>query len=75
LHQHVQGLQELKQHHVHLWDPDKQEYVVLDHCRSKTNKNECKSHFPRIKWLIEKGAVLCKGLLQRMGMPSTGRKI
>lgn len=44
---HVQKIQELKQHHVHVWDEDKKEYAILDHCRSKDMKNQCKSHFPR----------------------------
>ena len=74
LEKHVQQLQEFKQHHVHIWDDDKKEYVVLEHCKSKDKKNECKSHFPRTTWLIETCVVLCKGLLQQMGMPSSGRK-
>ena len=71
---HVQRLQELKQHHVHIWDEDKQEYVVLEHCKSKDKKNVCKSHFPRTQWLISSAVVLCAGLLEQMGMPSSGRK-
>ena len=74
LHHHVQRIQELKQHHVHIWDEAKQDYVVLEHCKSKDKKNECKSHFPRTKWLISKCVVLCSGLLQLMEMPATGRK-
>ena len=45
LQRHVQRLQELKQHHVHIWDDEKKEYKVLEHCKSKDKKNECKSHF------------------------------
>ena len=74
LHRHVQRLQEFKQHHVHIWDEEKKEYAVLDHCKSKDKKNTCKSHFPRTKWLIGRCVVLCKGLLQEMEMPSSGRK-
>ena len=74
LGQHVQQIQELKQHHVHVWDEEKKEYVVLEHCRSKEKRNECKSHFPRTKWLIAQCVVLCRGLLQQMDMPSGGRK-
>jgi len=74
LHRHVQSLQEMKQHHVHIWDEDKKEYVVLEHCKSKDKKNECKSHFPRTKWLLDQCVVLCKGLLQQMDMPCSGRK-
>ena len=74
LHQHVQRIQELKQHHVHMWNQEKNDYVVLEHCRRKDKKNECKSHFPRTKWLISQSVVLCKGLLQQMEMPSSGRK-
>ena len=71
---HVQRLQEMKQHHVHIWNEEKKEYEVLNHCRSKDKKNECKSHFPRTKWLIAQCVVLCRGLLQQMDMPSSGRK-
>ena len=74
LGKHVQRVQELKQHHVHIWNEETQEYVLLEHCKSKDKKNECKSHFPRTKWLIEQCVVLCKGLLQLMDMPSGGRK-
>ena len=48
--------------------------MVLEHCKRKDKKNECKNHFPRTTWLIDKAVVLCKGLLQRMGMPHQGRK-
>ena len=74
LDHHVQRLQELKQHHVHIWNEETQTYVVLEHCKSKDKKNECKSHFPRTRWLVEKCVVLCKGLLQAMEMPAVGRK-
>lgn len=74
LQRHVQQVSELKQHHVHVWDEAKKEYVVLEHCKAKDKKNECKSHFPRTKWLIKAAVVLCKGLLQEMEMPCQGRK-
>ena len=59
---------------MHIWDEDKKEYVVLEHCKARDKKNTCKSHFPRTKWLIKKCVVLCKGLLQQMEMPFQGRK-
>ena len=74
LHGHVQKIVELKQHHVHIWDEAKQDYVVLDHCKTKGKENECKSHFPRTTWLIRCAAVMCRGLLQQMGRPCQGRK-
>ena len=75
LKEHVQRIQELKQHHVHVWDDDKQEYIVLDHCRGKDRKkNECKSFFPRVSWLIAQPVVLCQGLIKRMGMQLSGRR-
>ncbi len=74
LHCHVQKIGELKQHHVHIWDEAKQDYVVLEHCKAKGNQNECKSHFPRTKWLVKSAVVLCRGLLQQMEMPCQGRK-
>ena len=73
LGEHVQELQELKQHHVHVLN-DKGERVPLTHCRRPDNPSKCKSDFPRTKWLIDKAVVLCQGLLQRMGMACSGRK-
>ncbi len=74
LQAHVQKVLELKQHHVHVWDEARKEYKVLEHCKAKDKKNECKSHFPRTKWLIKVAVVMCKGLLQQMEMPCQGRK-
>ena len=70
LGEHVQRIQELKQHHVHIWDEEKKEYVVLEHCKARDKKNTCKSHFPRTKWLIKQCVVLCRGLLQ-LGLHSS----
>ena len=74
LHGHVQPLQEHKQHHVHMWDEAKEKYMPLTHCRRKDKPEECKSEFPRLKWLMECGVVLCSGLLRRMGLPTQGRR-
>ena len=41
LKEHVQKISELKQHHVHIWDEAKKEYVVLEHCKAKGKKNKC----------------------------------
>ena len=71
--EHVEQLQQLKQHHVHLPN-DKGERVPLTHCRRPDNPNKCKGDFPRTHWLILKAVVLCKGLLQRMGMAACGRR-
>lgn len=73
LAEHVQELQELKQHHVHLPN-EKGERVPLTHCRRSDNPNKCKGDFPRTHWLINEAVVLCPGLLKRMGMASSGRR-
>ena len=73
LDDHVQELQELKQHHVH-WPNEKGERVPLTHCRLPDNPSKCKADFPRTLWLIERAVVLCHGLIQRMGMATCGRR-
>ena len=73
LKEHVQSIQELKQHHVHTLNA-KGARVPLTHCRRVDNPNKCRGDFPRTHWLIEKGVVLCKGIMQRMGMSLGGKK-
>ena len=63
LSQHVQRIQELKQHHVHTLNA-KGERVPLAHCRLADNPQKCKSDFPRTLWIIRKAVVLCRGLLR-----------
>jgi len=70
---HVQQIQEMKQHHIHLPN-EKGEKVPLTHCRRPDDPTKCKSDFPRTSWLIEEAVVLCRGLLERMGLASTGRR-
>ena len=43
---HVQHIQELKQYHVHIWDEEKKEYVVLEHCRHEDKKIIARGNFP-----------------------------
>jgi hypothetical protein len=71
--QHVQTIQELKQHHIHLPN-EKGERLPLTHCKRPDNPMKCKGDFPRKSWLIDKAVVLCKGLLDRMGLPSWAKK-
>ena len=71
--QHVQTIQELKQHHIHLPN-EKGERVPLTHCKRPDNPMKCKGDFPRKSWLTDKAVVLCKGLLDRMGLPSCRRR-
>ena len=70
---HVQQIQEMKQHHIHLPN-EKGEKVPLTHCRRPDDPTKCKSDFPRTSWLIEEAVVSCRGLLERMGLASTGRR-
>ena len=70
---HVQRLQEHKQHHVHL--PNEQGVrMPLTHCKRVDDPKKCKADFPRTKWLVDSAVVLCKGLLHRMDMASSGRR-
>jgi len=72
--EHVQRLQELKQHHVHLPDAETGERQPLTHCRRPDNPKACKADFPRTEWLVDTAVVLCPGLIRRFGMPLTGRR-
>ena len=70
----VEELQMMRQHHVHLVNPDTNKREPLAACRSKENPNLCKSHYPRNKWLVDKPVVLCPGLLKQMGLHCRGRR-
>ena len=70
---HVQQIQEMKQHHIHLPN-EKGERVPLTHCRRPDDPTKCKSDSPRTNWLIEEAVVLCHGLLEKMGLASSGRR-
>ena len=74
LHDDVEQLQQMKQHHVHLLNPDTQIREPLAACRRKDNPSLCKADFPRTKWLVTQAVILCAKLLQQMGLRSTGRR-
>ena len=61
-------------HHVHILNEETKERMLVMHCRRKDNPKLCKSDLPRTRWLCEKAMVLCKGLLEEMGMASSGRR-
>ena len=71
LEDHVQRIQELKNHHVHPFN-DKGDRVPLTHCRRADDPSKCKGDFPRTKWLIEQSVVLCPRFLNGCppGLPS-----
>ena len=71
--QHVQSVQEMKNHHVHTLN-SKGERVPLTHCRRADDPTKCKGDFPRTRWLIDRPVVLCQGLLHQMGLASSGRR-
>ena len=73
LTEHVQQIQEMKQHHVHPLQADGTR-SLLQHCRRVDDPSKCKGDFPRDGWLLSETAVLCPGLLQKFGMPSSGRR-
>ena len=49
---HVQRVQEMKQHHVHTPNPKTGERLPLTHCRRPDNPKLCTSDFPRTLRLI-----------------------
>ena len=50
----VQRLQQMKQHHVHVYNDETQAREPLQACRRKDKPWLCKSDFPRDLWLIDK---------------------
>ena len=73
LEEDVQQKQEHRQHHIHIPNDDGTR-IPLAHCRHIDNPKLCKSEFPRTKWLTEKPVVLCKCILNKMGLPASGRR-
>ena len=67
-------LQLRKQHHVHVFNEETQRREPLQACRRKDDPTSCKSNFPRTSWLIDRAVVLCRGLIQKLGMTLTGRQ-
>ena len=61
LQRDVEQLQMMKQHHVHLRNPETNKREPLAACRAKANPKVCKSHFPRNMWLVAWTIVLCQG--------------
>ena len=74
LHEDVEQVQQMKQHHANLLDVDTQVLEPLAACRRKDNPNLCKADFPRIKWLVTKAVILCAKLLQQMDQIISGRR-
>ena len=74
LHQDVEELQKLKQHHVHMINEKTSEREPLAACRRKDNPKVCKADFPRLSWLVDMPVILCAGLLKQMGLPIKGRR-
>ena len=74
LHQDVEQLQMMKQHHVHLRNMETNKREPLSSCRAKDNPKVCKGHYPRNRWLVERPIVLCRGCLKQMGLHASGKK-
>lgn len=74
LHDDVEQLQMMKQHHVHLRNLENNQREPLSSCRAKDNPRMCKSHFPRNKWLVDRPIILCRGCLKQMGLHASGKK-
>ena len=74
LHDDVEQLQMMKQHHVHLRNEETNKREPLSACRAKDNPKFCKGHYPRNRWLVERPIVLCRGCLKQMGLHASGKK-
>ena len=74
LHNDVEELQRLKQHHVHMVNEKTNEREPLAACRRKDKPKECKANFPLFSWLVSRPVILCEGLLTQMGLPVKGRQ-
>ena len=70
----VVALQYLKQHHYHPIDPTTGERKPLAGCQKKDRPGECKSDFPRVRWLCADAIVLCPCALALHGFADGGRK-
>ena len=57
LHEDVEDLQQMKQHHVHFLNVDTHVREPLAACKRKGNPNLCKADFPRMKWLVTKAVI------------------
>lgn len=55
----VEVLQIMKQHHVHMLNPETNEREPLMACRRKDNPKLCKSDVPRSRWLVHEAGILC----------------
>ena len=64
----------MKQHHVHLRNPETNKREPLAACRSNDNPDLCKSNFPRNRWLVLEAIVLCGQALKQMGLYLRGRR-
>ena len=74
LHEDVERLQQMKQHHAKLLNVDTQVRELLAACQRKDNPTLCKADFPRMKWLVTKAVILCAKLLQQMDQKTSGRR-
>ena len=74
LEEDVEPLQMMKQHHVHLRNPEMNKREPLAACRSKENQNLCKSNFPRNRGLVFEAIVLCGQAPKQMGLYLRGRR-
>ena len=74
LDEDIQRLQQMKQHHVHIYNEETGQREPLQACRRKDRPDKCKAEFPRDQWLIDRAVVLCPNLLRLMDMPLGGKR-
>ena len=62
LNEHVEQLQVMKQHHVHVKNPITHIREPLRACRRKDNPTLCKAEFPIMQLLVQRAVTLCSNL-------------
>ena len=72
----VQEVQQLRQHHVHLFGPDGKSRVPHRYCRVKGDPNKCRAGFPKtlLPSHARRTVVVCKGIAQHCHMSITGAR-
>ena len=74
LHDDVEQLQMMKQHHGHLRNPDTNIRELLGACKRKDNPKLRKADFPIMNWLVRRAVILFIHVLEQMGLPTRGRR-
>ena len=74
LHEDVEQLQIMKQHHVHLRNFNTNLREPLGACLRKENPELCKAEFPIMKWPVRRAVIPCTNLMHQVGLPTRVRR-